>query len=123
MRYKLRAILLLILLLLPLIVVLVLPLIVSATGLFEVSVANVYSGYIEPNDWLIVIKYKNTLEPYYGNDTSKNAFLIQLTTANDTLIAQTPLPAWGYRPGSIYLSNATAAALEWGTGYKVVMVG
>jgi len=111
------------LLLLPLIVALVLPLTVSAAGLFEIKSANAYSGYLEANDWLITIEYQNTLEPYYGNYTSQDSFLLQFTEADDTLIAQTPLPAWGYKPGSIYLSAATVSSLEWGSGYKVKMAG
>ena len=95
----------------------------AAANDFSIDGANVYTGYIEDNDWLIVVKYKNVLEPYYGNDTSQNAFMLQLTTQGDVLLAQTPLPAWGYRPGSIYLSANATAALEWGTGYKIKMYG
>ena len=98
--------------------------VLAAPNDFSVDGANVYSGYIEDDDWLIVVKYKNVLEPYYGNDTSQNAFLLQLVDAdNTTIIAQTPLASWGYRPGSIYLSNATAASLEWGLNYTVKMNG
>ena len=87
----------------------------------EVIGANVYEGYINDGDWLIVAKAKNIFEPYYGDDTSKGSFYLQFTKADDTLIAQTPLPAWGYKPASLYLSNSTVAALEWGAGYKVKM--
>ncbi|GAG79223.1 unnamed protein product, partial [marine sediment metagenome] len=51
------------------------------------------------------------------------AFLLRLAKADGTLIAQTPLPAWGYRPGSIYLSADMAATLEWGTNYTISMYG
>lgn len=121
MRYKFWVVLLL-----PLIVaMLAMPLLTSAAvNDFSVDGANVYSSYIEDDDWLIVIKYKNTLEPYYGNDTSQNAFLLQLVdTDNTTVLAQTPLPSWGYRPGSIYLSAATAATLVWGSNYTIKMNG
>jgi len=100
------------------------PSLVLAANEFQIDGANVYSGYIEEDDWLIVIEYKNTLEPYYGNDTSIDAFQLQLVaTDNTTLIAQTPLPAWGYKPGSIYLSAASASSLEWGKNYTVKMNG
>lgn len=113
------------LLLLLLLALLATPLLaLAAVNDFEVCGANVYNSYIEENDWLIVIKYKNTLEPFYGNDTSGNAFRLQLVGAdNSTLIAQTPLPVWGYRPGSIYLSAATTASLEWGMNYTVKING
>jgi len=114
-----------VLLLLPLLLLsLATPLVTLAANEFTIKGANVYSGYIEDDDWLIVIKYHNVLEPYYGNDTSKNAFRLQLVdTDNTTIIAQTPLPAWGYRPGSIYLSATTVATLEWGSNYVIKMNG
>jgi len=116
---------LLLLLLLTAVALLAMPtLTLAAANDFSVDGAEVYSGYIEDGDWLVVIKYKNVLEPYYGNDTSKNTFLLQLVGAdNSTIIAQTPLPAWGYRPGLIYLSHATADTLEWGKNYTVKMNG
>jgi len=111
-------------LLLGLVLVALPSLVMAAPNDFEITGAEVYSSYIEDGDWLVVVKYKNTLEPYYGNDTSKNAFLLQLVgTDNATIIAQTPLPAWGYRPGSIYLSAATAATLVWGSSYTISMYG
>jgi len=114
-----------ILLLLPLVAGLLLPLTaLAATGSFEIKGANIYSNYLEEGDWLIAIKYKNTREPYYGNETSQDAFLLQLVKAdNTTIIAQVPLPAWGYRPSSIYLSATTVSTLEWGSAYKVKMYG
>lgn len=84
--------------------------------------ANVYSGYMSDNDWLVVVKGINTAEPYYSTSESKSSFSLQLTKADDTLIAQTPLPAWGYKPCSIYLSNTTTATLDWGAAYKVKFV-
>ena len=89
----------------------------------EVYGVNVYQGYLYEGDWLIVAKAKNVFEPYYGDDTSKGSFYFQFTKADGTLIAQTPLPAWGYRPSSVYLSNTTVASLEWGASYKVKMSG
>ena len=112
------------LLLLPVLLALLVVPALAAVNDFSVDGANVYSSYIEDDDWLIVVKYKNVLEPYYGNDTSQNAFLLQLVdTDNTTVLAQTPLPAWGYRPGSIYLSADTVASLEWGANYTIKING
>ena len=106
-----------------LVALLVVPVMAAAND-FSVDGAHVYTGYIDEDDWLIVVKYKNVLEPYYGNDTSQNAFLLQLVDEdNTTIIAQVPLASWGYRPGSIYLSAATAATLEWGAAYVIKMNG
>jgi len=104
-----HSILLAILLVVAMMAMLVLP--VMAANEFEVLGANVYSGYLEEDDWVIVIEYQNALEPYYGNDTSIDSFQLQLIN-NGTVIAQTPLPAWGYKPGAIYLSAASTASLE-----------
>jgi len=112
------------LLLLPVLLALLVAPALAAVNDFSVDGANVYSSYIEDDDWLIVVKYKNVLEPYYGNDTSQNAFLLQLVdTDNTTVLAQTPLPSWGYRPGSIYLSATTVSSLEWGANYTIKING
>ena len=119
LRYKITGILLAVML----VALLVVP-VMAAPNDFSIDGANVYTGYIDDNDWLIVVKYKNVLEPYYGNDTSQNAFLLQLVDEdNTTIIAQVPLASWGYRPGSIYLSADTAATLEWGADYVIKMNG
>jgi len=85
----------------------------------EIYGVNVFADYMESGDWLFTVSGLNIFEPYYSEKDSKGSFLLQLTKADDTLIAQTPLTAWGYKPTSIYLSSATAATLDWGAGYKV----
>jgi len=117
---RVHSILLAILLAVAILAMMVVP--VLAANEFGVKGANVYSGYLEDNDWLIVIEYQNMLEPYYGNDTSIDSFQLQLIDGG-TVIAQTPLAAWGYKPGAIYLSATTVASLEWGTAFNVNMTG
>ena len=89
---------------------------------FEITGANVFSGYLETNDWLFVLKYENILEPYYSNYASQDSFNLQLLDSG-TIVAQTPLTAWGYKPGAIYLSATTATSLEWGAAYQLRMTG
>ena len=111
-----------ILLAIMLVAMLVVP--VMAANEFEIKGANVYSGYLQENDWLFVIEYQNMLEPYYGNDTSIDSFHLQLVAVdNSTVIAQVPQPAWGYKPGAIYLSAASTASLEWGSAYVIKING
>lgn len=85
----------------------------------EIIGANVYEGYVYDDDWIVVVEYKNTWEPFYSEDLAKSSFLLQLTHVDDTLIGQVPLQSWDYYPGSIYLSNVTTASLDWGPAYKV----
>ena len=116
LKYKIAGILLAVML----VAMLVVP--VMAANEFEIKGANVYSGYLQEDDWLIVVEYQNMLEPYYGNETSIDSFQLQLIDGG-VVIAQTPLPAWGYKPGSIYLSADTAATLVWGNTYNINMTG
>jgi len=94
---------------------------VFGTPAMEVHGANVYEGYLYDGDWLVVVSYKNIFEPYYTGGSSRDSFYVQLTNADNTLIAQTPMPEWGYKPGALYLSNTTVSALEWGALYKVAL--
>lgn len=89
----------------------------------ELYGANVFKSYLHDGDWLITAKYKDVFEPYCSTQDSKDSFYLQLTKADDTLIAQVPLSAWGYKPASIYLSNITVASLEWDAAYKVKLCG
>lgn len=89
----------------------------------EIYGANVFSGFLASGDWIITVEYLNVYEPYRTEQDSKSSFLLQLLKADDTLIAQVPLTAWGYKPGSIYLSAASVASLEWGSAYKMRLYG
>jgi len=87
----------------------------------EIIGANVFEGYVYDDDWIIVVEYKNTWEPLYSDDLAKSSFLLQLNKADGTLIGQVPMQSWDYYPGSVYLSNVTAASLDWGSAYNVTL--
>ena len=93
----------------------------AVVGAFSIQDANVFRGYLYEDDWLVVIHYNNSLEPDYSNITAREAFWLQFLKTDNTVIAQVPMPAWGYAPGSIYLSNTTVSSLEWGANYTVRM--
>ena len=82
----------------------------------------VFSGYLEDDDWLFAIYYHNEFPPYYGTAAARDYFDLQLRVGNTT-VASVGVPLWGDMPGSIYLSAAQAASLEWGSSYTVRMRG
>lgn len=89
----------------------------------SVEGANVFSDYIEDGDWLIALTYKNMYTPYYPDEDTETYFNLQFID-NTTVKAQVSCPAWGYRPGSIYLSKSLADTLDWGsTNFKVRLIG
>ena len=88
----------------------------------EVISGKVFSGYLEDDDWLIVVHYLNEYPPYAGTESPGDYFDLQLL-AGGNLTAQVKLPAWGNKPGSIYLSKAMADQLEWGSAYSIRMYG
>lgn len=92
-------------------------------ALLEVTTAKVFSGYIEDGDLLFVLQYLNTYVPYYPNSEAASYFWIQLRDADDSVIAQTVCQAWGYKPGSIYLSADAADGLTFGDTYGIYLVG
>jgi len=93
-------------------------------SLLEVTGAQVFRGYYEPNDMLFVLQYYNTYVPYYPNADPASYFTIQLRSTNGaTVIAQTTCRAWGNKPGSIYLSADSAAGLTTGSAYRIYVYG
>lgn len=92
-----------------------------ATAPLAINSAKVYSSYRNTNDWLIAISYTNFYEPYYRNgaNVAEYFYLQLLDTSGTTVIAQTKVPAWGYRPGCIYLSATSVTPLTWGSSYKI----
>ena len=92
------------------------------TSVLCIMDAQVFSGYLEEDDWLITIHYLNEFPPYYGSATPGDYFDLQLI-ANNVTIASVGLPLWGNMPGSIYLSKELADGLEWGSTYTVRMRG
>ena len=93
----------------------------------QIENAKVFTSYVNTGDWLITCLYKNIYEPYYSDGTDVSSmFYIQLvdTTVSPSLLkAQTKCPAYGYRPGSIYLSSTMVSSLEWGRAYSVRLYG
>jgi hypothetical protein len=89
----------------------------------EMLDAKVFSSYLTAGDWLITCLYYNIYPPYYDNgDDISLYFYLQLVDGS-TVKAQTKVSAWGFKPGSIYLSPAMVQSLEWGKAYKVRMYG
>lgn len=90
----------------------------------DVIGAKVFRGYIETGDILIVGEYFNTYAPYYPNAETPDYFYLQLRTSNGaTVLAQTTCPAWGLKPGSIYLNADTATMITPGGTYRLYLVG
>jgi len=95
---------------------------VYGNEVIEMMTAVVFSGYLEPGDWIITCLYSNEYPPYYAVTTPQEYFSIQLLDGA-TVLAQVKMPAWGKKPGSIYLSEAAVAGLEWGSDYIVRLYG
>ena len=90
----------------------------------DITNAEVYSSQIEDGDWLVVFLYKNIYPPYYQYEDPTQYFNLQFRDTNiSNLIAQTKMPAWGYKPGAIYLAKATASNLTWGDNYTIRIEG
>lgn len=89
----------------------------------EITGANVFSGYLEENDWLVVADIRNTYPPYYPSYSPGSYFKVQLLDLADDVIAQVPLIGWAGRPVSIYLSEDQVAALDWGSAYTIRLYG
>lgn len=89
----------------------------------EIKNARVFSDYKETDDWLVVVAYNCSESPYYPYYPSEEYWLIQLLNASNGVVAQVPMLQWEMKPGSIYLSTASASTLEWAnTGYKVRII-
>ena len=93
-------------------------------SLIAVYSSEVYRDYMESDDLLFAIHYFNTYVPYYPDYDPTRYFYIQLrSTDGSTVIANTLCNDWGNKPASIYLSADQAAALTWGTGYRIYIYG
>jgi hypothetical protein len=78
--------------------------------------AEVYTGYKETGDALIVVEYTNEAAPHYPiPGRIERYFRIQLLEGNCTgiVLAETVPMMWGHRVGSIYLSADEAERIEW----------
>lgn len=92
------------------------------TEALDIYTAAVFQDYYASGDWLITCSYLNTYVPYYPIDNPKTRFSFQLLSGS-TVIAQTPLPQWGYKPVGLYLSAATVTPLTWGSAYTLRIYG
>lgn len=92
--------------------------------LISVESAQVFTGYLEVDDLLFVMSYKNTYVPYYPNDDPARYFNVQLTSSDGaTLYAQGVCRQWGYKPASLYLSADQATGLTAGSTYRLYVYG
>ena len=98
---------------------------VYGNGAMALSNVEVYSSMVEDGDWLTVFLYKNVYPPYYQYEDPREYFNLQFldNDANQTILAQSKLPAWGYKPGATYLKQNVATDLTWGSNYTIQMEG
>lgn len=89
----------------------------------DVQDAKVFQGYRETDDWLIAIRYVDVYPPYYDTYDVKSLFVLRLIDSNSTVQAQTVVPAWGNRPGCIYLSADQVTGLDYGGDYVIRLTG
>jgi hypothetical protein len=83
----------------------------------------VFKSYLTTGDWLFAIRYLDVYYPYFDTADIRQYFVFQLCNLAGTVVAQTPVLAWGNKPGSIYISPTLATALEWGSAYTVKIYG
>ena len=91
----------------------------------SVERALAFTNYIESGDILFLVEYINIYEPYYSNGSDSKLYfsLRLLDTDGVTVLASTPMVAWGNRPGSIYLSAAEASGITLGGAYYLQVYG
>lgn len=89
----------------------------------QIHNAKVFKNYLSStaSDWLITCLYTNVFEPYYTNkDDVSLLFTLQLlNVAGTTVLAETKVAEWGYKPGVIYLNSSMVSSLTWGSAYRV----
>lgn len=85
---------------------------------YEITDCDVYTNFIETDaeDYLFVFRYK-VIYQEEPEDDPEDVFSVVLYNSLSEIEAIVPLPAWGYRPGSIYL--ASTAALVWEGTYTI----
>jgi len=97
---------------------------ISGRALIDITDVKVFQDYYEDGDMLFTIAYENFYVPYYPTDDAPSYFKLQLRdTDGTTLISQTVCWQWGYMPAEIYLSADTAAPLDSGEDYMIVLEG
>jgi hypothetical protein len=88
----------------------------------EMISAKVYQNYLGSGDWLIACHYRDVYPPYFPGQDPTQYFVLQLMNGA-TVVAQTNVRQWGYRPGSIYMSAVTVTPLTWSSAYRVRIAG
>lgn len=84
----------------------------------------VFNNYLENGDLLFVVNYIDVYTPYYPSQLAPQYFNLQLLDLTNTnVLASVLVPDWGNRPGSIYLSANSAAAITQGGGYYIRIYG
>jgi hypothetical protein len=88
----------------------------------KIEDVKVFQSFKATGDWLFVVRYINTVAPYYDTYDIKKYFALQFVD-NVTVKAQTALPAWGNKIGNIYMSASEVVGLDWGDPYKIRIYG
>jgi len=86
--------------------------------------AGVSQSYLTSGDLLFYIELINIYPPYANVYDPAQYFQIQLIGLDTTtVLAATPMTAWGDRPESIYLSASSASSITVGAAYIIKVVG
>lgn len=88
----------------------------------EMISTKVFSSYQSSGDWLFTCLYRNVYPPYFDGTDVSSLFKFQILHGS-TVLAESSCKIWGYRPGSVYLSSAMVAPLEWGHPYVMRITG
>ena len=96
---------------------------IYGNSVMQIIGAKVFSSYLEKDDWLITVYYKDEYPPYYGSGEPASKYFDLQLLVGSTVVAQIKLPDWGCKPAAIYLSKAMADTLEWGSSYTVRLYG
>lgn len=81
----------------------------------QVSDCKVFTGYLEPGDWLVVADTTNTYPPYYNDmDDPSEWFYLQFVNLNTSMVeAAVPCRFWERQPLGIYMSEDEVSDLTW----------
>lgn len=84
---------------------------------FGISYVKVFENYIQDNDFLFVFNYMVIYENQPNEDPGD---VFNITLYDGAILkAISPLAAWGYKPGSLYV----ASGLNWGDDYTLKITG
>jgi hypothetical protein len=92
------------------------------TNTLIIQDVKVFQSYKETGDWLVTVRYIDIYAPYYDTYDVRKYFVAQFIDGS-TVVAQTPITAWGNKVGNIYLSAAQVSGLTYGSAYKIRIYG